>query len=151
MTTTYENVVLADSPLRLYPCNDSASPLADLSGNSQSAVISGSPTYQVTGLLNSENSTALQNTTTSYATIPTTGLPTGNSALSLEVWVKCLVRGSSFKGIFSVGTQTTGEAFNLGYNSSNQLYAELKSINSVTGPTTVLNSIYHLVATWDGT
>lgn len=151
MTTVYEQVVLADSPLRLYPCNDGASPLADLSGNAQSAAVSGSPTYGATGLLNSEASTALENALTSYATIPTSGLPSGNSPLSLEVWVQCLTRGSSYRGIFSVGTQATYEAINIGYNSSNQIYAEMKNISAVTGPTTAINSIYHLVMTWDGT
>ncbi len=150
MTTAYEQVVLADSPLRLYPCNDTAAPLADISGNAQSAVVSGSPTYGAAGLLNSESSTALANTLTSYATIPTVGLPTGNSPISLEVWVKCTARQANYKGIFSVGSQVASESINLGYNTSNVLYGELKG-TGVNGLLTTLNAIYHLVVTWDGT
>lgn len=92
---------------------------------------------------------ALFNGSTGYLTVPTSGLPTGNSAWSLEGWFK--TTASANQMIVGMGGTTTKTAALLYVNSSNHLTADLFNASIASAATVNNGAQHHAVATWDGT
>jgi RHS repeat-associated protein len=87
-STTYTSTVQGDSPSYYYRLDDTSAMIADSSGNARLAYASGGFTQAATGALanESDNATTLANGRVQFA--QGTGLPSGTSARTYEVWVK---------------------------------------------------------------
>ena len=151
----YHAVILADGPIRYYRLGETSGTVAtDLGSQAQNGTLHGGITLGQTSLLTSDpsNTSELFNGSSGYISVPTTGLPTGAAAISMECWINL---GNSLPGnygtMFCMGTNTSGQGWILDINPSNQVEIGLRSVNSVASSTLATNTNYHVVGTFDGT
>lgn len=152
--TYYSRSVLLDDPIRYYRLDETSGTVAnDMGTQGQNGTISGGVTLGQQGLLTDDPDTAmLFDGTTGQIALPTTGLPTGANPWSIEAWVKTGVSlpGSS-SVIFSFGSNVANEVATLFFSTaSNGFKIDLFGGGSAAGPAATTNTIYHLVAVFDG-
>lgn len=157
LSTAYSSVVVHDNPLRYYRLGEaSGSTAVDSSSSAQNGTYVGGVTLGQSGLIVSDPNGAVRfDGSTSYVSVPTTGLPTGSQAWSMECWFKYPVISSNYEGLLCMGHTVhnahsvadlyhdpTVHKISIGFNSGDDLY-----------PTSVVQAgvIYHIAATYDGT
>lgn len=149
---TYASTVLADSPIRYYRLNESSGTVAtDAGSQAQNGTLHGTITLSQPGLLVNDSDTAmLPNGSTGYISLPTTSLPSGASAFTLECWCKW----SSLPGtqvLVEIGTASTQKAAAL-FTDAHLLKAGFEGNNDlVWGVGMSAGVAYHLTLTYDGT
>jgi RHS repeat-associated protein len=93
--TTYASTVQGDSPSYYYRLDDTSAMVADSSGNGRLAYVSGGYTQSVAGGLANDTDKATTLTASGKVQFAQgTGLPSGTSARSYEVWVKTTSTGN---------------------------------------------------------
>src|SRR6266571_5764441 len=118
---SYSSTILADSPIRYYRLGQSGGTVAtDLGSQAQNSTISATGiTYNQTGLLAGDADTSMFfDGASGTVTFPTTGLPTGAGAWSVEAWVRLPAippPTTQFPAILEMGTATTNEKVVLYY------------------------------------
>jgi hypothetical protein len=94
-----------------------------------------------------EVASAFSFNTSSYVSAPTTGLPTGNSNRTLEMWVKANSFPASgeayFAGYGNFGTN--GQTYHLGTSGSTLFWSQWGA--SISGPSLSPNRWYHVAVT----
>lgn len=157
-TTGYVPTIQADTPLAYYRLDELSGTIADdISGNANQGTLHGSVTLGVTGLLFSGSDTAMSfDGSTGYISLPTSFVPTGAHAWSIEAWCKPagLPASPNFTTLVAMGTAASHEkASLLIHNNSGSIKFVLSCFSAdITGTTTVnTGTIYHVVGTYDGT
>jgi RHS repeat-associated protein len=152
-TSGYETAVLNNSPSIYYRFGESSGTTAsDDSGNGYNGTYGGGATLGVTGAITSDSDTAVSVGNTGAAAVYTggTGVPTGNSSRTAEVWYKTSTSGTQLFDWGKVGTQT---AFGLYLVDNTTL--EMEDWNyglNFRSPRPLLDGNWHYIAiTWDGT
>lgn len=153
---TYKSTILADTPLRYYRLGESSGTVAtDLGSQGQNGTISGGVTLGQAGLIAGDSDTSmLFNGTTGSISLPSTGLPTGASPFSLEMWVQfSTLPSSAFSAILEYGTfggTTTGiEPYYRASNNKFETWAGNQYLGT-SGYPAFIKLPYHLVVTYDG-
>src|SRR5205823_4351657 len=103
---TYSSTVLGDSPWAYYRLGDpSGSLAADSSGNGHHANYDGSYTPGVPGAIVGDSDTGYNNGNGTDALFkPGTGLPVGNSARTIETWIKTTTNVAGGQGLVGYGS-----------------------------------------------
>lgn len=157
-TSVYAYAVMQDVPLNYYRLGEvSGSTANDGSGNGHSGTINGGVTLGTTGLIFNDTNTAMTfNGSAGYISLPTTGLPTGASAWSVEAW--CKITSIPSAGTYSMASWGTTSSLQMtaislfSNGSTAQFLCDLGGGNHAAGPFTVaINATYHVVGTYDGT
>lgn len=147
----YVEEVLIDSPVRGYRLSDSAAcALYDdlISANQLTPTAPG----RVAGLLPGDIDGAMTfNGSSSVFSVPTTGLPTGNHAYTIECWVKMasLPGGGNYPFAVGLGSDVQDEQLGLYFNGDVQRLSLTMKNHDVAGlaaPT--INTSYHLVGVY---
>jgi hypothetical protein len=154
---SYSSVVLSDSPIRYYRLGESSGVNAiDAGSQLQNGTIT-SVTYGATGLLVADTDTAMTfDGSSSYITLPTTGLPTGSASWTMECWIQTpnpLPSGSNTVFLM-MGQQLTGKAANLYLDASagGKITVDSWNTNKISWSSLPgVGTTYHVVATYDGT
>jgi RHS repeat-associated protein len=160
-STTYASTVQGDSPSYYYRLDDTSAMVADSSGNGKLAYVSGGHTQGVTGALANDTDAATTLTANGKVQFAQgTGLPSGTSARTYEVWVKTTYTGdqvllsyahSNGCGYLANGLVLTSRGqvgFITGWDCNSWAVASI----GFTPPYSITNGAWHqLVATWNGT
>lgn len=154
---TYADTVLSDAPLRYYRLDEASGMVAvDASAQGQNGSYLNAPTLGVTGLLTGDSDAAitLAAASSQRVTSPNTGLPTGNSPLTLE----CLVKVAAYPGAsqyllgYGNGTQTNHQDLQVSINATGHLVVDVGGAAVLTSTGAVSTGAAHYVCvTWDGT
>jgi hypothetical protein len=154
---SYQSTVLANGPLRYYRLGESSGvTVQDIGAERQNGTISGGVTLAQPGLLARDlNTSMLFDGASGQISLPTTLLPAGASAVSLEAWVYYATLptpGSGYSAIVYLGSNVNFETFGLYFHTGGfiRLTWATSSLNSANG-SIVAGQIYHIVATYDGT
>jgi hypothetical protein len=91
------------------------------------------------------------NGTSQYLTMPTDGLPYGNSASTMEAWVmnNTATAASGYQFAVSYGTAATNQARHLGVLNNTFIHGSYGA-SDITSGTVAQNVWYHLAGTFDG-
>lgn len=158
----YKAVVLADSPVAYYRMDESSgTTINDSSGNGNSGTTHNSPTLGSAGLLidtpdTGDTCITFAGASSQYISLPTTFVPTGAHAWSLECWCKAttLPGSGSYACMMSMGSNATGNTAQIKvHNNAGTSKFNLSTFNGDIegGPTVSNTSVYHVVGTYDGT
>ncbi|HXC79179.1 MAG TPA: fibronectin type III domain-containing protein [Candidatus Acidoferrum sp.] len=160
-STTYASTVQGDSPSYYYRLDDTSAMVADSSGNGRLAYASGGYTQSAAGALANDTDTATTLTANGKAQFTQgTGLPSGTSARTYEVWVKTTYTGdqvllsyahSNGCGYLANGLVLTSGGqvgFITGWDCNSWAVTSIR----FTPAHSVTDGIWHqIAATWDGT
>jgi Concanavalin A-like lectin/glucanases superfamily len=154
---SYSAVVLADSPIRYHRLGESSGASAiDAGSQLQNGTIT-SVSYGTAGLLVADSDTAMTfNGTSSYITLPATGLPTGAASWTMECWITTPNPLPTSLGtvMMMMGHETTGNGATLFLDaaSGGKITVDAWSSTAVAWSTLPgVSTTYHVVATYDGT
>jgi Concanavalin A-like lectin/glucanases superfamily len=152
---SYSSVVLAKSPIRYYRLGDSGATAHDSGSQAQDGTLNGGITTGQTGLIAGDaNTSMLFDGSTGYISLPTTGLPTGAAAWSMEAWVKMpSVPTTGLRTIMSFGTRSGTQFALLAYGGADngwEVWDWASRYIFVAGAATA-NTVYHVVLTYNGT
>ena len=139
---SYDSEVAADSAIRYYILDEtSGSTAVDSGSQAQNGTHSNSPTLSANG--------ATYNGTNQSTTLPTTGLPSGNSAYTVEF----MVTPNSVSGqrdVCTWGTNVTNQATATGLNATNFWnYWNGSNVVTSSNPTAATGTEYHVAITYD--
>ncbi len=150
----YADAVLADQPVRYYRLDEiSGTTFYDAMASGNNGAITGGVTVGATGLLTGDGDKAATfNGSSGYASCPTTGLPSGNSAFTIEGWFSRSGTPSvvGIVAFFGTGGTSSEYAF-IGINGSNVIYGSAGTKTITSSTTAAINTVYHVVLTYDGT
>lgn len=150
---SYSSTVLGLSPLRYYRLGEtSGTTVIDSSSSAQNGTYVGSPTLNSPGLLAGDSNTAVVlNGSSQYATIPTTGLPSGNGAWTMAALANP-TNSAGGGALCSIGDATSGNGHLavLAQNGSSGWQVFIWGGTVVTGGTAVAGIAHLVVATYDG-
>lgn len=154
----YEAAVLQDSPLRYYPMDELAGTVCDdLGSTATNGTYTGGVTLGVSpGVSSGGGDTAVTlNGTSGYITSATTGLPSGNAAVTVEAWLKLASAYTAGTNaiLADLGATGAGNHWQLGLTATT---GKPFFSNGGTGVVTAAAALstgawHHLVGTWDGT
>lgn len=151
----YASAVLTDTPTVFYRLNDAVGTrgLTDSSTSAQNATpTSGIGVAQAPSLIVEAGNSAilLDGSNSSFYSLPTTGLPTGNAAFTLEAWARYEGGSGATEVILAIGASTTNQGAYLGLTTSGNASAGNGSVfvNSATSLT--IGQVAHLAVTYDG-
>jgi RHS repeat-associated protein len=153
--STYSTTVLSDSPSIYYRLGESSGTTAqDSSGGSHNATYGAATTLGASGAINGDADTAVSNSAGSAVASYTggTGLPTGNSARTVEAWFKSCAAG--LQDIVSYGgSPYDNRVFGFRVQNGNQIFVyQWNSGVILTAPQVITDGSWHLVdVTYDGT
>jgi RHS repeat-associated protein len=150
---TYASAVLADGPSVFYRLGESGSGvMADSSGNGRNGIL-GAFGYGASGALIGDSNTAVAVSGTTALYGSGAGLPVGNTARSVEAWVRTGGTGAS-QDVVSYGTAADGQAFGLLLLYANQVglngYSDTYTKTFVTNSSVMDTFWHHYVLTYDG-
>ena len=140
--------------LRFYTLGDTSGTTAVDSKSAINGTYTGGFTLNQNGLIDDPKPCVLFNGTTGYVSLPTTSLPTGNSAWTMTIWFYITSNPGSAAKLMQWGNWGTNRAApHLAMNTSGQVY--VGTFNGDTTPSAAtgasLNTPHFLVGTWDGT
>lgn len=147
----YSDIILADTPVAYYRCEDTSGLLQDSSGNARHTTASTGTgvSYSVAGRSPNPGGNCIEFTTgVNWFTSPDGAhFDLGNGPFSLEAWCMFTDTGTT-RTIFSKGTN----AYFLGRNTSNKFVLAKAGVAEVSVGTTTLSSgtWYHVVVTKTG-
>lgn len=154
MTSIYQTVILADGPWGFWPLGSNAN---DISGNGRNGTTNGGVTYSQGSLLNPSadmsGASALFNGSNGYISLPTTGLPSGNAAWSLEGWASPLSGSldNNYHTITGFGTYGTQyQMADMPVHASGLIFSGFAFDSNSTRAPVGAGIPYHCVVTWDG-
>ncbi len=141
------------SPVRYYTLGDSSGTTAvDSSTSAVNATYNGGCTLGQAALIDDPPTSTLLNGTTGFISVPTTGLPSGNSAVSAFGWGLLTALPGAAGTMWSWGSAISNQAFQVGILSSGIPYCSLFGHANVVGTTPITLGIPFLLGlTWDGT
>jgi hypothetical protein len=152
---SYSSTILADSPIRYYRLGETSGTIANDSGSqAQNGTINAGVTLKAAPVIlyDSDMAMTFNGSSTSYISLPTTGLPSGSQPWTLEAWARFSSTPSSFTTVVGFGSNAGHlEQANLMAMSdlSVLLTAYFGDIQSPPGVMS-LNAPNHLVGTYDG-
>jgi hypothetical protein len=157
----YADTVMSDGPSAYYRLDDAGTTMYDATNNRVNGTYGSSITKRVTGLVGNTTDTAAgfpggTVSSTNIATVPqNSSYLQPSSAISVEAWIKETTANSGQNvDVVSYGPQT-GRAYALEINASNQIKwlvtTSGTSVGLVSGTTLSSGTVYHVVATYDGT
>ncbi len=149
----YADVVMADQPLRYYRLDDTGSFAYDAMGSGNYGTLHNSPTRGVTGLLTGDSDTAMTfaSASSEYISASSSGVATANHVWSLEAWIKTPSVFSAQMIVVAFGLAGTNhEEAQIYLDSAGKAYAGTYG-GDTAGYALSTSSVFHLVATWDGT
>lgn len=146
-------VVSVDAPLAWYQLDEASGTVAiDAGSRAQNGTYTGGYTQQQPGPMGGADGAVLLNGTTGYISLPTTSLPSGNAAWSLECWYKVAANPSATVNMLSLGTVATNQQVSLVLTSAGNADLLIQGVATVVGAAaTATNTWHHFVATYDGT
>ncbi len=149
---TYPSVILADSPVGYWRLDDASGPTVTATvGNNLTAT--NSPTFGAAGLLTGDADTAMSfvGASVQRAEGSDTGLPTGNSAWSVEAWIKTST--ATEMGVVDWGDSEAGTPNGVAMIVNNGVLAFDTSwrYREFAGASLKDNAVHHIVMTYDGT
>ncbi len=147
----YEALILADGATRFYRLGTGT--LVDAAGSGHDLSAIGGVVYTTNGLIDDPDGCVHLDGSTGYLAAATTGLPTGNSAWSLEAWVYLAALNAATSHICGFGTQGTHQAAGIYLDATGKAHASTYSADTGTPSNGALslNTAHHIVGTWDGT
>lgn len=148
--SAYDTLILSETGiLRYYPLNDAvgSSTAVDLA-SSQNGTVSGSVTFGAASLLGPDAETAATFGGGSIS-IPTTGLPTGSSPWSLEIWFKSPNAGAQYV-LMGMGSAVNNQG--TGFEQVSNGFGTFVWGVATSGPFSSANTLdhFHIVSTYDG-
>jgi hypothetical protein len=150
----YSDLILSESSLlRYYRLGENSGLVATESktGTYNGTITATGVTYSVAGALRSDSNTALAfDGTSGNISIPVTGLPTGNSAISVEFWFNSPSNPASIKNFFFYGTGGLHNYVQVALNTNGTIYLDIGGY-VVTSGVLATNIWHHVVGKWDGT
>jgi hypothetical protein len=148
---SYSSEVLADSPFIYCQLNQTVGTTAtDSSGNGRDGTYNGTFTLNQAGKVTQSGAAACKlNGSSGYISFPSTGVPTGNSNFTQEIWTRLDATGSTGV-IIAWGTGNTLQEPNFYVDSSGNLYVSTWNTDTLVQAMSV-GTWYQLVSTWDGT
>ncbi len=147
----YAPTVLADAPLIYARLGDTDATAFDSSGNHHDGTPHGVIGRQKPGLIvNDPNKSMQLDGATNWISFPTTGLPTGAGAWSLEVWTK-ITSIASVGAAIAFGTFASGEFAEILLSNATFTFSANTETDMFASTNVTVGSIHHLVATYDGT
>jgi hypothetical protein len=157
----YKAITLAKVPIRYYRLDETSGTTAhDLGSGAQNGTLHGGITLAQPGLLFRDIDTCFTlDGTSGYISVPTSGMPTGAAAWTMECWVRMphtitgtyatLMEFGTFGGSANQGVRLDyGGGFGNVFAIDNANYSQIASATSIVP---AADGIYHLVATYDGT
>lgn len=150
--TQYDQAVLADSPIRYYKLQEGNGTLAaDAGVQGVAATYTGGFTLQENGPMNGGSVGVSLNGTSGYLSVPTTGLPSGASAVTMEAWIFVSSVPSSTQMICNLGNGTSGQNLMLQLTSTGHLQIITASSSVTSASAITANAWHHVVGYYDGT
>lgn len=150
---SYESLVLNDVPTEYWRLGETSGVTANNEISSNDGTYNNAPTLGATGLLASDNNTAVTfNGSDEYVSLPTGAIITGTNERTVEVWAHRATTASGEEVIYFSGTQSSGQAFLISYDASGvrfNSWAGGSFDNSVSLDYAGKN--VHLVFVYDGT
>lgn len=153
MTLPYAQSVMRDQPLRYYRLSETNGTTAvDAMGNAN-GTFQGGVTLGQTGLIKGDPNTAvLLDGSTGYLSMPTSGLPSGSQAFSIEFWMNLTVGQATGHAIMKVGNDTNLQQVALYYTVSGAFVNLYTGTSHTTGANAApAGTICHFVVTYNGT
>jgi len=154
---SYVQAVLEDSPLAYYRLNDSNSTALDSSGNNLNGAVGSSVTTGSSALLTGDTAKSMTTpgtkTTAGEVRVPETSKLQPSTAVSVEAWIKPSAIGGD---IVDYGNDKSYEPYSIGVLTSGKIDGWVNTsttghIYVTGGPTLSVNTVYHVVMTYDGT
>ena len=144
----YLGQINLDFPIRDYRMNTASA--TDSGSQTQNGTINGGVTTGQSGLITSmTDASMLFNGSTGYISLPTTGLPSGANAWTVEAWFKAPVV-SGFMTLLCLGGNGVANAgMELAISSSTVAVSDSLT-PKVTSATISANTIYYAAATYNG-
>lgn len=144
------------SVLRYFRLDEASGTTAyDASGNLQNGTTHGSPTQGVAGLLTGDSDTCYTFAAASseYVSVPGSGLPSGNGAMSLMVLFKFAANPAATAMLWGYGDTTTAHhCLQLYLDTTGKLNVNVGGTTILVTASAVSTGTAHLaVVTWDGT
>lgn len=159
--TTYFAAIQVDAPSAVYALGELVGTVADdTSGNANPGTISGGVTLGAATLLTDaadSGTTAMTfNGSSGVITLPTTFIPTGAHAWSLEIWCKVnsLPAASGFATMLVMGQDASGKRGSLlifNNAGTSNFYVDCFGSSVASSTVVATSTIYHVVGTYDGT
>jgi hypothetical protein len=140
--------------LRYYRMDQTSGSAAFDAASQQTGTISATGvTLGVAGLLTGDSDQCMTFTGSSSGqiTVPTTGMPTGNSPISLGAVVKISATPSATAGIWMIGTPTSSSEMYIGILSTGKATLYVKGVNYTAASALSTGTPHLIVGTWDGT
>lgn len=154
--TGYAPTILADTPIAYYRLGEITGTIADdISGNAYQGTLNGGITEGIASLIHIDTSMTFDGST-GYISLPTTFVPTGSHAWSLECWVEIAAfPANGTYTMVAMGNNATGQAARLQMKVEGGSFAEFicSTVNGdITNGFSSPNPgfIYHVVGTYDG-
>jgi len=151
--SAYDTLILGETGiLRYYPLNDAvgSSTAVDLASG-QNGTVSGTVPFGTASLLGPDAETAVTLGGAGSISIPTTGLPTGSSSWSLEIWFKSPNAAAQYV-LLSMGNTSVANQ-GVGFEQVSNGFGTFIWAVATSGPFSSSNTIdhFHIVSTYDGT
>jgi hypothetical protein len=152
----YYAAVMAKNPLRYYRLDEvSGTVVTDRGSQQQNGTIPapGTVSFSQTGLLSGDADTCMAfDGSTGGIALPTTGLPTGAAAWSIECWMRYATLPGADAAFLSIGSNTNQHNAMLYFKNGTATPTFYSwGTDTIAGVATVANTSYHLLATYDGT
>lgn len=150
----YAATVLADAPLDYYRLDEaSGTSVQDLGSLAQNGTTHAAPTQGVAGLLTGDPDTCytFASASSQYVALPTSGLPTGAAAFSIEAWIKFAANPVTVATIVWLGASFPNKVAWVYLDTSGKLNFSTDSATVLTTTAALTTGVaHHVVATYDG-
>lgn len=148
---SYQDFVAFNLILKEYPFGDTSGTTAtDVSGFGSNGTYHGGFTLNQAALIDDPAKAVLLNGTTGYISVPTSGLPTGNSAFTMQVWFNYTGAPAATAVLCFIGTTSTASSAYMGILSSGIPTMQLKGTN-FNGTSALSVGVHCMCLTYDGT
>ncbi len=154
----YASIVLGDHPTGYYRLNGTGTTALDSSGNGYTATVGASVTEGVAGLIaGSDTAMSFPGGTTSagIVSVPEVKAMEAVTKVSLEAWLRFSTIPKTYTTAVAYGSDRAYAPYSLFFRAGGQIVAQFylsTGVLEVPAPTTLkVNTIYHVVSTYDGT